>query len=98
MTWACPSPTAVPTSRTRTPPPPPLVQTMVVAMEACSAGGWLHLWCPICGDSRLTISYPPPPPLRACPSIEWVLNRCFQDFLGPLFFVFRGPECRIGRL
>ena len=23
----------------------------------------------------------------ACPSMEWVLNRCFQDFLGLLFFV-----------
>ena len=25
--------------------------------------------------------------VRACPSTEWALNRCFQDFLGPLSFV-----------
>ena len=32
----------------------------------------------------------PPPPLvqaRACPSTEWALNCCFQDFLGLLSFV-----------
>ena len=35
-------------------------------------------------------AYPPPP---LCPSTglskatEWALNRCFQDFLGPLLFV-----------
>ena len=31
---------------------------------------------------------PPPPPVaqaRACPSTQWALNRCFQDFSGPLF-------------
>ena len=26
-------------------------------------------------------------PAQACPSTEWALNRCVQDFLGPLFFV-----------
>ena len=32
----------------------------------------------------------PPPPLtqaQACPSTVWALNRCFQDFLGPLFLL-----------
>ena len=33
--------------------------------------------------------YRPPRPsfvqARACPSTEWALNRCFQDFLGPMF-------------
>ena len=24
---------------------------------------------------------------RACPNMEWALNRCFQDFSGPLLFV-----------
>ena len=34
--------------------------------------------------------YPPPPPLRKhglVQATEWALNCCFQDFLGPLFFV-----------
>ena len=36
---------------------------------------------------RPLLSCTPLAQARACPSAEWTLKCCFQDFLGPLFFV-----------
>ena len=74
----------------------PMLQTFSLTLAVLAHGGGGVCSTPAFMNPQVSsLGNPPLAPARACPSTEWALNRCFHDFLGPLFFVVLDAELSI---